>query len=191
VRLDSGDLGALARDARRILNDAGLTQVGIFVSGDLDEYRIAELVAGGAPVDGFGVGTRMGTSADAPYLNCAYKLVAYDGRPRMKLSEDKATLPCRKQVFRVMAQGHSGHDVLALDEEHVAGRPLLATVMRDGRRVAEPPASLDAARAHCAREIGALPAFLRTLEPQAHYPVEVSYGLAAERDHLLRMLTSG
>ena len=97
IRLDSGDLGALAGAARTILDDAGLGGVEIFASGDLDEHRIASLVAAGAPIDGYGVGTRMGTSADAPYLNCAYKLVAYAGRPRMKLSEQKATLPCRKQ----------------------------------------------------------------------------------------------
>ena len=100
VRIDSGDLGEHARRVRAILDDGGLRAITIFASGNLDEYALRELVAQGAPIDGFGVGTRMNTSADAPYLDCAYKLQEYDGRPRRKRSEGKATWPGRKQVYR-------------------------------------------------------------------------------------------
>lgn len=100
IRLDSGDLLELSRTARRMLDEAGLPQVRVFASGGLDEYRIDDLMTAGAPIDAFGVGTRMGVSADAPYLDSAYKLVEYDGRPVTKLSPGKQTSPGRKQVFR-------------------------------------------------------------------------------------------
>ena len=132
LRLDSGDLAALAVEARRMLDDAGLTDAQIFASGGLDEYAIADLVAAGAPVDAYGVGTNMGVSADAPSLESVYKLVEYDGRPVMKLSIDKETLPGPKQVFR----GPTG-DVLALRHEAPPpdAEPLLVPVMRDGHRI--------------------------------------------------------
>ncbi len=189
IRIDSGDLGAAAAAARKRLYEAGLANVGIFVSGDLDEHRIAELVAADAPVNGFGVGTRLGTSADAPFLNSAYKLVEYAGRPRMKLSSGKLTLPGRKQVFRVLEKSRAARDVLGLHDESVAGRPLLRPVMREGERLpgASPP--LAEVRAYCAEELGTLPEALRALEPpERPYPVEISFGLAAERDHALRQL---
>ena len=108
IRLDSGDLGELSRGARTLLDDAGLRHVRIFASGGLDEVEIDRLVRGGAPIDAFGVGTRMGVSADAPSLDSAYKLVEYDGRPILKLSEAKATEPGRKQVFRRAGRGRGG-----------------------------------------------------------------------------------
>jgi nicotinate phosphoribosyltransferase len=151
IRIDSGDLSALATDARRILDDAGLSSVQVLVSGDLDEHRVAELVAAGAPIDAFGVGTRMGTSSDAPYLGVVYKLVEQGGEPRSKSSPDKATLPGRKQVWR----GPDG-DTLALASE--AGppdaRPLLELVWHDGRRLG-PPGDLGAARDRCAAALAA------------------------------------
>lgn len=130
VRIDSGDLAEGARATRAILDEAGYHDVAIFLSGDLDEDRIGALVAAGAPVDAFGVGTRMGTSADAPYLSIVYKLVAEDGRPRHKTSPGKRSLPGRKQVWR-----RPGIDVIALDDEPgpERARPLLAPVWRDGR----------------------------------------------------------
>jgi len=133
IRLDSGDLSALARGARRLLDDAGLTEVRIVVSGNLDEHRLARLVQDGAPVDVAGVGTRMGVSADAPYLDTAYKLVAYDGRPVAKLSTDKATYPGAKQVFRAAGL----RDTLGLrDEAPPPGSdPILEPVMEGGRRL--------------------------------------------------------
>ncbi len=185
IRLDSGDLAALAKHARAMLDEAGLTQVGIFASGDLDEHRIAELRASGAPIDGFGVGTRMGVSADAPYLNCAYKLVSYAGKARMKLSPAKATLPCRKQVFRASYGGKALRDVIALRDEKLAGRPLLEPVMADGKSLLGRSAELFEMRAHCEQELASLPASLRGLHsPDVAYPVELSDQLRAERERL-------
>ncbi|MGW5672019.1 nicotinate phosphoribosyltransferase, partial [Micromonospora sp. NPDC003776] len=136
VRLDSGDLTELARQARAILDEAGLRQARIVASGSLDEDVIAELVARGAPIDAYGVGTRMGVSYDAPSLDSAYKLVAYGDRPVLKRSPGKATLPGPKQVFR--DPGGAGGDIVGLrDEPPPAGRePLLVPVMREGRRLA-------------------------------------------------------
>lgn len=172
VRLDSGDLLALSRQARAMLDEAGLRHVQIFASGGLDEHRIAALLAAGAPIDAFGVGTEMSVSADAPALDIAYKLVAYAGEGRMKLSAGKRTLPGRKQVYR----GAAG-DTLALAEESLAGEPLLRPVMRDGRRLAPRPALAEARRAAAAR-IAALPEALRGLQPApASWPVTVSPAL--------------
>src|ERR671931_657169 len=142
VRLDSGDLDALSREARRTLDEAGLPQVKIFASGGLDEHDIHRLVEAGAPIDAFGIGTRLGVSADAPFLDSVYKLVEYDGRPVLKLSANKATEPGRKQVFR----GSEG-DVIGLhDEPRPDGaEPLLVPVMLGGKRVG-PPRTLETAR---------------------------------------------
>src|SRR2546421_1496042 len=115
VRLDSGDLAALAPAVRRILDEGGLDDVQIFASGDLDEYRIAELMTAGVPIDAFGVGTQLGTSGDAPHVGVVYKLVQDAGGPKVKLSTDKVTLPGRKQIFRrIDDTGALGGDVLAL-----------------------------------------------------------------------------
>ncbi|HTU39510.1 MAG TPA: nicotinate phosphoribosyltransferase [Acidimicrobiales bacterium] len=133
IRIDSGDLSSLARAARRLLDEAELPEVRIVVSGSLDEYRLAELVQNGAPVDVAAVGTRMGVSADAPYLDTVYKLVEYDGRPVAKLSAGKATFPGAKQVFRAAGI----RDTLGLRSEEPPGGsdPLLELVMSGGRRV--------------------------------------------------------
>jgi nicotinate phosphoribosyltransferase len=145
VRLDSGDLTALSVRARHILDTAGLTDARIVVSGGLDEYAIERLVAAGAPIDVFAVGTKVGTSADAPYLDSAYKLVQYAGRPVMKLSPEKVTAPAPKQVFR--RRGNA--DLLAVrGEDPPAGAEVLLTpVMTGGRRTApaEPPEVIVAA----------------------------------------------
>jgi nicotinate phosphoribosyltransferase len=144
VRLDSGDLAELAIASRRRLDEAGLPQVRIFASGGLDEFEIERLVDARAPIDAFGVGTRMGVSADAPYLDSVYKLVEVEGRPVAKLSTGKATLPGRKQVFR----GPGRADVLGLRDEAApeGTEPLLQPVMTGGRRTA-PMEPLTAARA--------------------------------------------
>jgi nicotinate phosphoribosyltransferase len=178
IRLDSGDLARLATAARRILDAAGLERVEIFATGGLDEDRIAGLVAAGAPIDGFGVGTRMGVSADAPSLDMVYKLTEYAGSGRVKLSSGKAILPGPKQVFRVEEDGVAVHDVIARADETGPGRPLLRPVMRGGRRV-EGGAPLDDARRHAALELGRLPARIQSLEPaDPPYPVRVSDALA-------------
>ncbi|MFJ5879782.1 nicotinate phosphoribosyltransferase [Streptomyces sp. NPDC093088] len=161
IRLDSGDLGALARRARAALDAAGLADVRIIASGGLDEYGVDTLVREGAPIDAYAVGTKVGTAADAPYLDMAYKLVEYDGRPVMKLSSAKVTAPGPKQVFR----GPGFHDVVALAHEEPPGgtEPLLRTVMRAGLRT-EPPDTPAAARERFGKDLAALPEEARRIE---------------------------
>lgn len=179
VRIDSGDLGPLARAVRKILDYHGLHDVRIVVSGDLDEDRIAALIDDGAPVDAFGVGTQLGTSADAPALGGVYKLVADERGPKMKFSAGKATLPGRKQVFRTTAGGRLHHDVIALDDEPVDGTPLLRSVMSGGRR-SRAPEDLDAVRTRCRAALERLPERLRVLDPATEpYPVTLSPRLDA------------
>jgi nicotinate phosphoribosyltransferase len=157
VRLDSGDLDALSRQARRILDDAGHRDAIIFASGNLDEERVAALVAAGAPIDSFGVGTSLSTSADAPYLDAVYKLEEYAGRPRRKRSTGKATWPGRKQVWRQLdGAGRFSRDVITAEGDRQPGEPLLAPAMAGGRRLARP--GLAEARARCAADLARLPA---------------------------------
>jgi nicotinate phosphoribosyltransferase len=185
VRLDSGDLARLAADARSLLDEAGLGGVEIFASGSLDEHIVADLVAAGAPITGFGVGTRLGVSADHPYLDTAYKLSGYAGRARMKLSTGKANLPGRKQVYRVESGSplRAAHDVIALDHEPIEARSLLVKVMEAGRRLPAGRTGLAAIREHARREMARLPDALRTLAPaDPAYPIRLSPGLKAERD---------
>lgn len=178
VRLDSGDLTALAFDAREILDEAGLAHVQIFASGGLDEHEIAAMVAHGAPIDGFGVGTGMGVSTDAPALDIAYKLTEYAGRGRLKLSTGKPILPGRKQVFRLEDEGRPVRDVIGRAQETLPGRPLLERVMTAGRRLPNGRVGLDEARAYAAAQIGALPERIRSLTPaDPPYSVEVSDAL--------------
>jgi nicotinate phosphoribosyltransferase len=183
VRLDSGDLARLSRSVRQILDDGGLADATIFASGDLDEYRITELLGAGAPIDAFGVGTQLGTSADAPSLGAVYKLVADEGGPKIKLSEDKVTLPGRKQVWRIADDASDRYDVIALDGEDIdvpdgcLARPLLATVMVDGRRT-RPDPSLDEIQQRCRDAVAALPSRLRSLQQRERpYEVQSSAGL--------------
>jgi nicotinate phosphoribosyltransferase len=184
VRLDSGDLAAHARSVRAILDEGGLRETRIFASGSLDEGILLELVRAGAPIDGFGVGTRLDVSADAPYLDCAYKLQAYAGRARRKRSEGKATWPGRKQVFRRHgADGRMAGDLLTLLGDRAEGEPLLRPMMRKGKRL-EPPESLGDIRRRCADQLARLPDALRNLARAAPYPVEVSKALRELRDRL-------
>ncbi|MBS0551495.1 MAG: nicotinate phosphoribosyltransferase, partial [Proteobacteria bacterium] len=185
VRLDSGDLADHARRVRAILDAGGLANVRIFASGNLDEYRIAALLAAGAPIDGFGVGTQLTTSADAPALDSAYKLQVYAGRARRKRSEGKATWPGAKQVWRsVDVEGRLTRDLVALADEPApvgAWVPLLRPVMHAGKRLV-PPEPLTALRTHAATELARLPAALRELDPGVGsdiYPVSISDGLQA------------
>lgn len=180
VRLDSGDLVLLAREVRRILDEAGLHEVRIVASGNLDEYAIDEALAAGAPLDVFGVGTRMNVSADAPALDMAYKLVEYAGRPVLKTSPGKGTWPAPKQVFRMHREGSARGDVIALAGEPMppAAVPLLAPAMVGGRRVASPP-SLEDVRAYCAAQIAELPDGVRSLQASPAYPVTFSDQLRA------------
>ncbi len=188
VRLDSGDLAAHARAVRAILDEGGLKDVGIFSSGSLDEYRLRDLLASGAPLDGFGVGTHLTTSNDAPYLDCAYKLMEYAGTPRRKRSEGKATLPGRKQVWRCYGpDGVMVGDTLTVEDDVQEGTALIEPVMRDGRRIA-PPEPLATARRRAAESLARLPAPLRGLAEEPPYPVTVAPALqrlAAETDRIL------
>jgi nicotinate phosphoribosyltransferase len=182
VRLDSGDLDALSREVRGILDAAGLRRAIIFASGNLDEERVAALVAAGAPIDSFGIGTSLVTSADMPYLDAVYKLQEYGGRPRRKRSAGKATWPGRKQVYRHYGTGGEfARDVVTLETDARPGEPLLRPVMREGRRLASP--ALAESRAHAAAQLARLPAPLRALQPAAHpYPVEIAPALRALAD---------
>ncbi len=167
IRIDSGDLGQLSRAARAILDDAGLHEVRIFVSGGLDEIEVDRLVRSGAPIDAFGVGTRVGVSADAPSLDSAYKLVEYDARPMMKLSSQKSTSPGRKQVFR----GPDGDTIGLRDEALPAeSEPLLVPVMTDGRRTG-PHRTLETARGLFHADLERLPEPMKAIErPDQHVP---------------------
>lgn len=184
VRLDSGDLGELAKGCRRILDDAGLESTSIVASGDLNEDLIAELLASGAPIDSFGVGTELVTSRDQPALGGVYKLVERTeaGRrvPVMKLAEGKVTWPGAKQVFRMYdAQGRIERDVIDLAEadppEDARVEPLLAPVMRGGKIVATP--SLADARARCAAGLASLPDELKRLKGFGPQPTEIGPSL--------------
>jgi nicotinate phosphoribosyltransferase len=181
VRLDSGDLAALAREVRGILDAGGLNDAIIFASGNLDEHRVHELVSQEAPIDSFGVGTSLVTSSDAPYLDAVYKLQEYAGKPRRKRSTGKATWPGRKQVYRQSSGGDAvfTSDTVTLESEPSPGKPLLRLVMQGGRRVAA-DVTLDAARSHARAQLARLPEGLRGLEqaPQP-YPVEIAPSVRA------------
>lgn len=188
VRLDSGDLGVLARKVRDILDRGGHTDIKIFASGGIDELEVQALLAAGAPIDGFGIGTSLDVSTDLPALDCAYKLQEYAGTARRKRSTGKATWPGAKQVFRrYTSDGSLARDVLTLVTDAQAGDALLAPVMRDGRRVVPSP-PLGAVRERARLELERLPAPLRSLTRHVEYPVEVSpavHALAAKVDRRL------
>lgn len=175
IRLDSGDLAALAHAARRRLDENRLSDVRIFASGGLDEHSVRALVDAGAPIDGFGVGTAMGVSKDEPSLDMVYKLAEYAGRGRVKTSPGKPVLPGRKQVFRIERAGIVVEDVIARYDEEPSGTPLLRPVMNAGARVEASRETIDAARERAARETARLPVELRGLDrPARPFPVRVS-----------------
>jgi len=178
VRLDSGDLAALSREVRGVLDAGGLTATKIIVSGDLDEHLIAALLDAGAPVDAFGVGTSLSTCSDAPALGGVYKLVEIERHgtlvPLVKLSAGKRTLPGSKQVWRLTEHGRACGDVIAREGERSSeGRSLLSQVMRDGRRVAPRPSMTDIRR-QAERALRELPDGVRRLRDWDSYPVRVS-----------------
>jgi nicotinate phosphoribosyltransferase len=180
VRLDSGDLDALARAVRDVLDRAGLTDATIFASGNLDEHRVRDLVAAGAPIDAFGVGTSVVTSADAPSLDAVYKLQEYAGKPRRKRSAGKATWPGRKQVCRHYgADGRFARDVVTTEGDVKSGEALIEQVIGSGRRLRALPA-LEASRKRALAQFERLPAALQALEDAAaSYPVEFAPSLQA------------
>jgi nicotinate phosphoribosyltransferase len=189
VRLDSGDLCALAREARALLDAAGLQRVAIVASGGLEEQAIAEFVASEAPISVFAVGTQVGISADQPALDSVYKLVEYAGRGRAKFSTAKATWPGRKQVFRQQRDGRAERDILGLADERLEGTPLLVEVMREGHRSNLEDAGIEAARARLRDGLAELPERLLSLEQaQPVYPVEVSAAVVEGRERIQQTL---
>lgn len=193
VRLDSGDIVELSKQVRAILDDAGMRQTKILASGDLNEYKIAEMLAAGAPIDLFGVGTDLSTSYDAPALGGVYKLVEVelDGRtePKMKLSRDKATYPHRKQVWRNSADsGAFASDVIGMaDEAGLSGEALLVEVMRGGA-ITSPPPSLREIQNRARRQLERLPAEYKSLAEPENYPVNYSSKLELKRQELFNEL---
>jgi nicotinate phosphoribosyltransferase len=175
VRLDSGDLAALSRQVRHIFQNGGFPDIRILASGNLDEFKIEELERNGAAIDVYAVGTRLGVSADAPYLDMVYKLVEYNGRPVLKLSSGKKTWVGAKQVFRHFgSDGCMSEDHLGLaSERRAVGQPLLRTVMEGGRRSGAGE-SLSTIRERFARGYQSLPVSLRELRPGSPYPVKIS-----------------
>lgn len=194
VRLDSGDLVEDSTKIRQILDSHGLGYVKIFASGDLDEFKIEALLRSNAKIDSFGVGTKMGTSADRPYLDVIYKLcetMTADGKfsPIMKLSKDKITLPGRKQVYRFKnPDGSFEKDVIALADERADGEPLLVKVMENGKLTQKLP-TLNEIRAKAAENLSKLPDKYKILTNAPTYPVELSKNLASLVETLKRQLT--
>ena len=188
VRIDSGDLGAQAHAVRKIFNETHLPDVKIIGSGGLDEYDLAELSAANAPFDSYGVGTKMGTSADAPWSDMSYKLVEYQERAALKLSTGKASWPERKQVFRARdKQNKVAGDVIGGREENCSEEKLLREYLRDGERV-DGDATLSGSRKIFAEDFAALPESVKALRNPARYPVAFSARLIELRERTTREL---
>lgn len=194
VRLDSGDLAALSREVRRTLDDAGMDYVRILASGGLDEYGVEELVRSGAPIDGFGVGTRMAVSGDAPWLDAAYKLVKYAGRPVLKLSTGKVSLADEKQVFRLRdSGGRLRGDVIGLSDDALpepGAEPLLQTFMENGEIVAPLP-GIEELRERFRQEFGSLDDRFKAVRKPSKYPVRLSRRLRRLQRELTERLGQG
>jgi len=189
VRIDSGDLTEMARRVRRILDDGGLKDVIILVSGGINEDVLATMMKVKAPIDGFGIGVNLAASIDAPSLDCAYKLQEYAGKPRRKLSEGKATWPGRKQVWRAYdSGGRMCGDILSVENDTQPGEPLIVPVMRGGKRIVSP--TLAQVRERAARDLARLPEPLARLEPGTEYPVKVADALTALADGRLAVAPS-
>jgi len=189
IRIDSGDPAELAPKARAILDGLGRTDVRIVASGDLDETALEALAAVDAPIDGYGIGTELVTSRDAPAIAMVYKLVELEGRGRVKLSPGKKTYPMAKQVYR--RRGPDGTflgDLVARADEPPPddlAEPLLRPVVREGEPVGRPP-SLAEARARCRDQLAALPEDVRRLDAPARYPIAYSDRLEADAARLMR-----
>ncbi|MDX9819538.1 nicotinate phosphoribosyltransferase [Desulfococcus multivorans] len=178
VRLDSGDMTELSRQVRDLFRREGVPDIQIFASGGYDEFKIDRSIREGAEIDAFGVGTKMGVSADSPYADIAYKLVQFDSRPVMKLSSGKRTLVAPKQVFREEQDGRLAKDTISLREESLAGRPLLKTVMQDGKAV-DAPEPLNVIRERFRSAFEKLPEEVRAITDPEPYSVGISERLTA------------
>ncbi len=193
VRLDSGDIGALAKQVRAILDEAGMKETRILASNDLDEFKIADLLAAEAPVDLFGVGTELSTSRDAPALGGVYKLVEVEFpdrvEPKMKLSREKATYPHRKQVRRESdGEGNFNRDVIAMaDETGLPGQPLLKQAMLGGDLVDTLP-TLSEIQQRSKQQLAKLPQRYKRISDAETYPVRFSDELFRRRTKLMSQL---
>ena len=188
VRLDSGDMASLSVEVRRILDSAGLKDTKIIGSGGLDEFELAQLSAVSAPFDSYGVGTKMGVSADQPWTDIAYKLVEYDNRPVLKLSSGKSSWPGRKQLFRLKDDhGQPRRDIIGLRDEDLSGQRMLQEVMRDGKTTAPYP-SLAEMRDLFAGELAAIPENVKALRQPSRFPVEFSAQLRALREQTAKTI---
>lgn len=189
VRIDSGNLKRVAKEVRKMLDQAGLPDIKILASGNLDEYKVQDCLAKQAPIDGFGIGTLMSTSADAPYLDCAYKLQEYAGIARRKRSTGKSTWPGAKQAFRQQAVNKKYlNDKIGLKDENVEGSPLLVKVMEAGERLV-PADSLETIRIRFKENLAYLPDDLYSFNKHHNYPVTISSSirtLAKEIDSVLK-----
>ncbi len=185
VRLDSGEMVQLSQQVREILDQAGFPEVRIFASGGFDEFKIQEILAAGAKIDAFGVGTKMGVSADAPYLNMAYKMVMYNRRPVMKLSSGKISLAAPKQVFRQRDEkGFFKRDFIGLQDETIAdAEPLLIPVMKEGKRLLESEL-LPEIQQRFRDEFAQLPATYKDLQGNPNYPVTITSRLQTLQDQV-------
>src|SRR5579864_7445120 len=179
LRLDSGDLGSLAFQTRKMLDEAGLQDVQIFASSGLDEYKVQALVESGAPIDAFGVGTKLAVIADAPELDMAYKLVEYAGTGRLKLSSRKVLYPGRKQVFRQVENGRLMRDVIGRFDEQPPGEPLLQPLIEHGQPAVR--IDLNESRRRLHREMERLPELMRGLK-QAPVPYAVAFSERLQAD---------
>lgn len=175
VRLDSGDLITLSKKVRKILDKNGLKNIRIITSGSLDEFSLKTFHDAGAPIDSFGIGTLMVTSSDMPYLNCAYKLMEYNGIPRKKRSEGKETWPAQKQVYRYYENDGKlmSYDIITLRDEPAHGRPLLKQYMKSGKKTKRLP-SIHEIREYVMQQIKQLPDYLKELKKTKDYPVIIS-----------------
>lgn len=176
VRLDSGDMAEISKEVRPFFDQQRLKDVSIFASGGFDEFKIAQVLKEGADIDAFGVGTKMGVSADAPYTDMAYKLVKYDERPVLKLSAGKKTLVDEKQVFRERRDGKLIKDVISLRHEKGSGEPLLKPVMRHGQRI-DPPDTLETIRTRFREEFEQLHDDYKAITNPEPFPVELNMDL--------------
>nr|VFK27437.1 MAG: nicotinate phosphoribosyltransferase [Candidatus Kentron sp. MB]VFK28625.1 MAG: nicotinate phosphoribosyltransferase [Candidatus Kentron sp. MB]VFK74311.1 MAG: nicotinate phosphoribosyltransferase [Candidatus Kentron sp. MB] len=186
VRLDSGDIAVLSKKARAMLDAAGLHKVGIFASNSLEENSIAALLASGAPIDGFGVGTEMGVSGDAPKLDIVYKLCQYANHGCIKLARGKSVLPGRKQLFRAAEDGRDIMDTIARADEEIPGaRALLAPVMKKGKALPQGTIALETVRHYATEQTSRLPKEIQGItEAPSPYPVQVSAALLADREKI-------
>ena len=176
IRLDSGDITELSHKTRHILNEYGLEKSMIFASGGFDEYKIQKILSQKADIDSFGVGTKMGVSADAPYLDMAYKIVKYNGKPVIKLSPDKISLTSDKQIFRILSsKGFYDHDVMTLREDSMEnGIPLLVPVMSNGKITYDSP-PLSEIRARFLENFTHLEEKYKSIHKESpFYPVKIS-----------------